>query len=353
MVKGFLSSKFKWKVIVLVNLILGAAWWFFDSTDFSLPESIPDEVFPALVGLAGLVSLVALRKASGKTRMVGRLLCLPSIIGGALYFLNARLLLMPPFTLGAMFNRSEIANETRIQEAISPDGLKVADVYFRPVGAYGGGNGRIFVRLKYRFFPVVEREVFYLRASMADPNTRNYLQWAGNDSLYISELKQQVPLPKVSLHVPGQIITPLGIAVYFIARDRHEQKERKLAIPVSDVPIYPGAITGDGSEYDEDLKTAHRFYNIDNHTPDEIADWYRHALSQPPWTVLNIDRNVIQDRDISQVRYCIQARRQEESGAAIYYWEVMGQERGANGVHVNIGTPNPITDACERYQKQP
>ena len=344
----------KWKIVALINLTLGAILWFLHSTGFSLAGTIPDILFPPLVGIAGLVSFIALRKAPEKTlKIIGRLFCLPSIMGGGLYVLSAVLFFVPPFTLGAMFNLSEIKNETRIQEAVSPDGRKVANVYFRPVGAYSGGNGKIHVRIKYRFLPVVERGVFFLRVSRADKNTSNYLRWASNNSLYISEVNQEIPLPKVKLRTPPEIQIPLAFARNFPARRQREIAERKLAAPVNDVPTYSGPIKSDQSQYDEERKTAFRSFNIPGRTPDEIVEWYRDALSKSPWTILQVDRHVLQRSGATHIRYCLQVRRQEGNDAVPYYWEVMGQEDGAQGVHVNVGTPNPITNTCERAQEEP
>jgi hypothetical protein len=347
-------SNSKWKVVALVNLTLGAILWFLHSTGFSLVGTIPDILFPPLAGVVGLVSVVALRKAPSRTqKIVGRLLCLPSIIGSVLCVLSAALFFLPPFTLGAMFNLSEIGNETRIQEAVSPDGKKIASVYFRPVGAYSGGNGKIHVRIKYRFFPVVEREVFFLRVSRADKTTSNYLKWASNDSLYISEVNREIPLPKVRLQVPAEIQIPLTFAHYLPALRQREIAERKLTSPVNDVPIYAGPIKNDQSRYDEERRTTFRSFNIPGRTPDEIVEWYRDALSKFPWTLLQVDRHVIPHSGVTSIRCCLQTRRQEGTETVAYFWEVMGQEDGSHGVHVNIGTPNPITSICAGDEDEP
>ena len=344
----------KWKVVALVNLTLGTILWLLHSTGFSLAGTIADLVFPPLVGIVGLVSLVALRKAPGKTlKIVGRLFCLPSIIGGGLYVLSAVLFFVPPFTLGAMFNLSEIRNETRIQSAVSPDGTKTASVYFRPVGAYSGGNGKIYVRFKYHLFPVVEREVFFLRVSQANKNTANYLQWSGNDSLFVPEVNQQIPLPKVRLRTPPEIQFPVFLVHYLAARRQRETVERKLTSPVNDVPVYPGVIKSDQSQYDEERKTAFRSFNIPAQTPEKIVEWYRDALSKSPWTVVQVGRHIIQSADATQSRYCLQVQRQNGNETIPYFWEVMGRDDGAHDVHVNIGTPNPITDTCDRSPEQP
>lgn len=66
---------------------------------------------------------------------------------------------VPPFTLGGLFAFDELAGEKQIQQIESPDGRLTADVYFRGVGAYSGGNGRVDVRIRDRFVPFLERDV--------------------------------------------------------------------------------------------------------------------------------------------------------------------------------------------------
>ena len=48
-------------------------------------------------------------------------------------------------------------NMTRAFLTLSPDVTREAHVYFRPVGAYAGGNGPINIRVKHRWMPILER----------------------------------------------------------------------------------------------------------------------------------------------------------------------------------------------------
>jgi hypothetical protein len=341
------NVRFK-KIVAVLNFTLGAALWLFACTDFRLAGTIPNIVFPPLAGVIGLVSWIAV-----KERFL-RWLCVPSVIGGGLYVLTGLLLFVSPFTLGTLFALSEIGHERRIQESVSPDGSKIAGVYFRGVGAYSGGNGRIFVRIKYRFFPLIERTIFYRRVSVADEHTSNYLRWAGDRALYISEIDQEILIPNVRLQTPAVMEFPVAFVRYFIIDGRRDQIDRKLTIPVSDVPTFPGTMADDQSEYDDALKTAFRSFNIPGHTPDEIAEWYRNALSKPPWSVVQVNRSLVQETfqesGPQQVRYCIQSQRQEESHPRVYFWEIMGRVDGSLGTHINIGTPNPITDICRAHE---
>jgi len=344
----------KWRIVTIVNLALGVTLWFLYSTDFSLAGTIPDLVFPPLVGLVGLGSLIVAKNVPDRThKIIGRLLCLPSIIGAGLALFVALLLMVPPFTLGTLFTLSEIADETCIQATVSPNGTQVAEVYFRGVGAYSGGNGRIFIRIKYPAFPLVERDIFYLSSSDADETTTDYLKWGSNDSLYISEIQQEIVIGKIQAETPEVVDVPINLIHYLIAVDQKASAERELTLPVRDVPTYTGRITDDQSQYSEGLQTVFRSFNIPDHSPDEIAAWYRQTLSTPPWSMRQINRYSIQESGVNQVRYCIQAQRDDEQTAHVYFWELMGQDDGVNGVHVNIGTPQPITDTCQRDRKQP
>jgi len=348
-----LSSQ-KWKGIIGVNLALGFLLWLDYLTDYSLAGTIPDILFPPIVAIVGFISLLVSKDAPSRTkRLLSRLSCLPSLIGGGLYVTVAILLFIPPFTLGTMFTITEIAGENLIQQAVSPNGSRVAEVYFRGVGAYSGGNGRIYVRVKYLLFPFVERDVYYLRVSYADENTADYLSWRDNDTLYIPEKQQEVKVGTVRTEIPAVLAIPVWLFRFLAEFEEEQRTNLVLTAPVRDVPAYPGIITHDQSQFDERRNTLFRSFNIPNHNPDEIAEWYENALNQPPWSVVRVNRHY--DRiykNLLITEYCIQAQRDEGDGQKrVYYFELMGQPD--NSVHVNIGTPDPITDTCLRYSKQP
>jgi hypothetical protein len=128
----------------------------------------------------------------------------------------AVLLVMPPFTLGALFTIDEISHEKLIQQATSPDGSRVAQVYFRGVGAYASGNGRIYVRVKHRLLPFVERDVYHLHGSHADENTVEYLSWRDSDTLYISETDEALRVGVIAFRVPPVFATPVRLVIYTV-----------------------------------------------------------------------------------------------------------------------------------------
>ncbi len=341
------------KVLVTVNLILGLFLWFLFSTDYSLVGTIPDILFPPIVGMIAVVSL-AVSKTSGKRkRLLVTLLHLPSIIGGGLYILTVLLMLVPPFTLGAFFAISEIMGETEIQRAVSPDGARTAYVYFRGVGAYSGGNGRIFVRVKRRMLPFLERDIFYLPRSYASEDSANYVEWRNNNVLYISETKQEISVGIIETEIPQVIALPYNIFRILLAMAEQARVNQQQTIPVRDVPIYPGTIFSDQSQYLERQNTVFRSFNIEREDIERVVKWYEEVLSTPPWTLVKIDRYTETELGLTHIRYCIQAIRELGNEQRIYYWEFMGSADLSRGVHVNIGSPNPITDTCERYIESP
>ena len=80
-----------------------------------------------------------------------------------------------------------------------------------------------------------------------------------------------------------------------------------------------------------------------------------HETSSPAWPNFHRDNRGRSNRSelvfISQA--AIAHERENLNDAVAYFWEVMGQEDGSRGVHVNIGTPNPITSTCERDEEEP
>src|SRR5262245_3172549 len=141
-----------WFAVLAVGVVL----WFFFLTDYTFAGNLVDYMFPPASFAVGVIGFVAAgRVLSGTRRRLGRLASLPTLLGGLLYL--ATFVLFVVFSpLGAMFAVSEIVGEQIIQTAPSPDGSRVAEVYFRGVGAYSGGNGRISVRVKHRLLPLVE-----------------------------------------------------------------------------------------------------------------------------------------------------------------------------------------------------
>ncbi|MDY7040002.1 MAG: hypothetical protein SVX38_03985 [Chloroflexota bacterium] len=200
------QASVKWiPLIVTVNLVLGVVLWFGLFTDYSLAGTLPDLIFTPTVGLVGFISFVILlaRVSIERKGCFAPLACLPSLIGGCLPVVVTLLLILPPFTLGFIFAMDEMANETRIQQAVSPNGFWIAEVYFRGVGAYDSGNGRIFVRVKPQWFPFVERDIYSLSKSYADENTTDYLCWIDDDTLLISETQKEIKVGIVDFEIPS------------------------------------------------------------------------------------------------------------------------------------------------------
>ncbi|NIN65220.1 MAG: hypothetical protein GTO63_11080 [Anaerolineae bacterium] len=347
------TSRHGWLILLVANLTLGLTLWFFHCTDYSLAGTIPDLLFPPAVAVMGLVSIMAAKGAPtlAKKLVIG-LSSLPSLVGGCLPLLVGMLLFVPPLTLGGMFMVHEIANEKLIQQAISPDGWRSAEVYFRGVGAYGAGSGRIFVRVKHRLFPFVERDVYYLPVTHVPRDTTNRLHWRDNETLHIAETGEEVEVGLLTFQVPQVFTIPFSVCGYLTQLESERRANLALATPVRAMPAYPAYVTHDVTRFDDWYDTAFRSFNIPDHTADEVAEWYQQALSQPPWYVVHVDRQVVQaaqsDLGNTEVSYCIQAKLDEGAGQErMYYLEVMWHS--GNPVHVNIGTPLPITEICERH----
>ncbi len=198
----FLPLQTKFIATIIFNLVLCSLLWLGYSTDYTWYGNLSDWLFPPIVGLIALVSYPSLTAIPNRLwRIVLRIFSISSI-GGGCFPICVILVGLAIAPLGVMFMADEINNEVSIQQSISPDKDKIADVYFRGVGAYDGGNGRISVRVRDRWFPIVEREVYFLSNSYADKTTNNYLHWVDNDTLFMSEENIEVKVGKVQFRVP-------------------------------------------------------------------------------------------------------------------------------------------------------
>lgn len=129
-----------------------------------------------------------------------------------------------------------------------------------------------------------------------------------------------------------------------------------LTAPVRSVPAYPSTIRDDQSQYQEMSETLFRSYNVPSTHPDQIADWYQDVLSEPPWSVVQVNRYIEDDETVGRiVLHCIQTQRDEGNGQQrTYFIEIFSKDEISYwGTHVNIGTPNPVTNICEQFLEEP
>jgi hypothetical protein len=339
-----------WKSLLVFDLLLGLLLWFGGFTDYSWAGTVADIAYPFVVVVSGLFSLVAVVKVSGwGRRLLALLSCVPSLFGGCASIILAAILFLPPFTLGTVFMIDEITGEKLIQRAVSADGWRVAEVYFRPVGAYSGGNGRVYIRVKHRLFPLVERDVYYVEVSHADESTSDYLHWKDSDTLYIYEEQREVNVEGIRPRLPTVVSVPVSMIGLFASLLEEERADYELAAPAREMPT-PEHITDETYSYWEEADTAIWNFNVPSFDPDQLAEWYSDALSDPPWLVVQARRQVTESGS-DHIIHHIQARRVDSDGQKRDYCiEILGRD-GAASIHVNIFTPD--CTPCEYWFEQP
>ena len=192
-----------WAVLAFLSAGLGLLLWGLHFTNWSLRGTIPDLIFPCIVGILGFASLITTwRMPSRSMRYAVRILSLPAVVGATLYALFIFILFIPPFTLGGLFWISEIAGETQIQQVASPDGAWIAEVHFQAVGAYTRGNGHILITARPSWLPVLEQDIYYLSLSYANEDTTDYVTWVDDNTLYVSETDEEVPVGELRWGFP-------------------------------------------------------------------------------------------------------------------------------------------------------
>ena len=202
--KAFLQSH--WKLVLIINLLLGIVLWLDWFTNISLRGEFTNILFPLIVAFLALITLEIL---PAEKKRLGVFASIPSCGGGCLYLLVGFMMLIPPFTLYFLFRVSEIADEVRVQQIISPNRINFADVYFQPVGAYGEGSGRIYIRVQNKFLPFIERDLYSGTTYMTEENLTDYVQWLDDSTLYISETSTRISIGNVKFELPSIIKYPL------------------------------------------------------------------------------------------------------------------------------------------------
>jgi hypothetical protein len=196
---------------LILNLSAGGLLWFGLFTDFSWDNVWANVWFPpATAFIASITLLSGRRRLSGRQRRLQSLSCLPSIIAGSPYAILIVLAVVPPFLLATLFWCGEQSGATIIQRLDSPDGLRTAEVRFRPVGAYSGGSGRIEIYLRYKWLPFVKRDLAYIRVSHADENTRDYVQWLDDETIFVPECDARLQVRQIRWDIPAVIKLPVN-----------------------------------------------------------------------------------------------------------------------------------------------
>jgi hypothetical protein len=188
----------KHKAFLITNFSLGFFSWFMYWSSYSFRTRELNFWFPYIVGILAFVSLKLVRL--GKVRVskfLTRFAIWPGLIGAIAAFAFVITTYLPPFTLGTLFYQSEVANEEMVTSVASPDKQLIAEVIFRPVGAYAPGAGKVFVRIIWNAFPFVQRHEFF--STVYSVPEEGYAEWIDNDSLHISEPDSVLSIAKPNL----------------------------------------------------------------------------------------------------------------------------------------------------------
>jgi hypothetical protein len=345
----------KQKTYILVGLALGVGviLWVFYLTDYTFAGTLVDYLFPPLSFVVGVFGFAATRQVPrGTGRRLARLATLPALLGGFLS-LAAGILFVVLSPFGTMAELPEMMGEQIIQTAPSPDGSRIAEVYFRRVGS--SYNGHVSVRVKHRLLPLMERDVYQIRFSYgAGRGKTNQMSWRDNDTIYISETGEVVQLGLVRTKIP-ELAAETAAIFQFVSRiATYRVKERILTSPLKDLPLYPGLVTNDNSGADTLADNGYRAFSVAAPNSDEAASWYGQELSKAPWSVKQASRRVRDEHFgaelqlVHQVYNCFETERDTGTGqSSQYYWQIFSNE-AVRHVRVIVETPNkPIVWHCD------
>ena len=65
--------------------------------------------------------------------------------------------------------------------------------------------------------------------------------------------------------------------------------------PVRDVPIYPGDIFSNQSQFSEEDNTVFRSFNVQPEDIETVEKWYEEILAKPPWSLVQVNRHTISE----------------------------------------------------------
>ena len=278
------------------------------------------------------------------------MICAASLAGGCLPVL-VPILLLPITFLGTLFTLDEISNEKLIQAVPSPNGRQVAEVYFRPVGAYSGGNGRVIVRISYRVVPLLERDLFFVGRSQANEDTHDYVAWRNDSTLFVTETQTTLGVWPVQLETPEFARLPMAIVsigAAFAQDAPARAADAALRESVRRVPMIPATITRDSIDGDSHREIAWRSFQVTGSPPDEVIAWYRATFSVPPWSLTRANHFDFRDWHHD----CLRALLVNGDGKGeVYFVSVSRSTTEPQTVFVEVSTPHPPSDLCGRFDQ--
>ena len=208
-------KKNAWKINAGINLAIGLFYWFLASTNISLVGSIIELLLPFVIMVIALISKRWAAPADKKQEKILKLSRFPSIIAGVVNGVMIFILFVPPFTLGGVFMAGELFSEKIVQKTESPNGNKIGRVYYRGIGAYDGGLGRVQISVGYKWMPLFEKDVYYNGRSNLSEDEPQFFRWKDNKSIITKE-HGEVRLGGIEFRIPQELALPIVIFVYIV-----------------------------------------------------------------------------------------------------------------------------------------
>jgi hypothetical protein len=296
-------DKRKIAILFWVTSVVGLLLWVDYFSAYSFKWLVLEVVFPFIVLLLGITLYKKSKKIAreGKEKQIITFVSISSIVGGLLgsvtYALTLFIMLIPPFSPGGMFLLSELSQDRIIYSAVSPNGMQVANVHFRPTGAYSSGNGHVLVSLSPRFLPFIEKQIYDLDRVLA-PENEFTITWQDTNTVYLGGENKTIQTNTSDVEMPLFVAVPVRI-INLISGMISFQNEQKIQTAfVRSVPTYPEKVFRDESTFDK-TRGEQRYMEISEANYVNVADWYKQNVSSSQWNIISFEKQSSEDVDLN------------------------------------------------------
>jgi len=189
-----------WKIFLGLNLILGIVQIIGMYTDIEFESPYLNFFFPIIITFLAIISVIKVLKSKFSVDWLLASLCLPSLVSSLPYFVLFLIMLTPGGWYVAAVQANEFNARSIRGEFPSPDGTKIAIIYYTP--PMEGGNIGIHIKLKYRFIPLVVRSlyedsIYFDWNSPWNPNFEYKLVWIDNKNIEVKEIQKLSSINRV------------------------------------------------------------------------------------------------------------------------------------------------------------